>query len=285
MNLSYLTGLSSWEAPTIYVSFSGGRTSAYMAHRLQHEYAGKLFFVFANTGCEDERTLIFIERCDQEWGLNLVWLEAVTHSQMGVGNTHRIVNFQTASRNGEPFEAMIKKYGIPNRNFPHCTRELKRRAINHYIRQNQNGDKKYFIAIGIRSDEPGRLRETAGADRIIYPLAHWFPTDKPFINGWWEDQPFHLELLEHEGNCQWCWKKNISKLVRIAVEHPERFDFPLRMEKENGLDRFGKPVTFFRENRSAAQILAMGQMVTPGAVQFKDHPDEDSGCSESCEVY
>ena len=63
-----------------------------------------------------------------------VWVEAVAHAERGIASTHRIVDFSTASRNGEPFEDVIKVYGIPNMNYLHCTRELKANAIRSYMR-------------------------------------------------------------------------------------------------------------------------------------------------------
>lgn len=88
------------------VSFSGGRTSAFMCKwlidNMSHEY--ELHFVFSNTGLEHEKTLEFVDRCDKEWNLNLVWIESVTHLKKGVGQTFIIVNYESASRNGEPFE-------------------------------------------------------------------------------------------------------------------------------------------------------------------------------------
>lgn len=114
------------------VSFSGGKTSAYMARRLQLELAGHfiLIFVFANTGQEREETLVFVDQCDREYGFGVVWVEAVIDPQPGNGTRHKVVNFHTAARDGEPFEEMIKKYGIPNKSYPHCTRELKEHEGN-----------------------------------------------------------------------------------------------------------------------------------------------------------
>ena len=60
------------------VSFSGGRTSAYMAwwlkEKMGHLY--NFFFVFANTGAKHEKTLEFVNNCDLFLKLNLTWLEA-----------------------------------------------------------------------------------------------------------------------------------------------------------------------------------------------------------------
>ena len=96
----------------IIVSFSGGRTSAYMGWWLKHHTEHELMFVFMNTGCEHPATLDFLERSDKEWGLNLVWLEAaVNHNGKGrgFGTKHKVVTYETAARNGEPMEAVIQK--------------------------------------------------------------------------------------------------------------------------------------------------------------------------------
>lgn len=265
------------------VSFSGGKTSAYMAKRLKDEYsqAYEMAFIFANTGEENEETLIFVDRCDREWQLNLIWVEAEVHHDKRLGSTHRLVNFTTASRKGEPFKEVIKKYGIPNKAYPHCTRELKLNPMESYFRS--LGWTDYLRAVGIRIDEPKRLGTKRG---IVYPLAHWFSTTKVEINDWWEEQPFTLNLPEHRGNCKWCWKKSLSKHIRIAQETPEVFDFPARMERDYGLaghNEDGRPRTFFREHRSTRDIITLAQLLN--APKITNDPDENSGCSESCEAF
>jgi 3'-phosphoadenosine 5'-phosphosulfate sulfotransferase (PAPS reductase)/FAD synthetase len=115
-----------------------------MAWEIKRRYSGayQIIFGFANTGKEREETLVFVDRCDREWGLNLVWVEALVNHDQRKSSGHKIVSFETAARNGEPFEEVIKKYGIPNKPFPHCTRELKRNALQSYLlRENQNQKK------------------------------------------------------------------------------------------------------------------------------------------------
>lgn len=254
--------------------------------RLRDEYSDiyDMAFVFANTGQEHEKTLQFAERCSKEWSIPIVWVEAVVHHNEKLGCTHRIVDFNTASRHGEPFEEVIKKYGIPNKSYPHCTRELKLNPIRSYMKA--LGWEEYLTAIGIRSDEPRRIRKDAEAAGIIYPLVSMFPTDKPAINDWWEEQPFQLDLLEHQGNCTWCWKKSLKKHVMLAQESPEIFEFPARMEATYGLSGYNEDGTkrvFFRERRSTKDIVSIAQLLNP--TPYANRPDDDSGCSESCEAF
>src|SRR5690349_17014058 len=112
-----LDSLIECKSDNVLVSFSGGRTSAYMCHLMLNDpyWSSKnLVFVFANTGKEREETLKFVDRCDRFFGLNLVWVEAKVVHEHGVGTTYTVTNFKDAKRNGEPFEETIRKYGIPN---------------------------------------------------------------------------------------------------------------------------------------------------------------------------
>jgi hypothetical protein len=267
------------------VSFSGGRSSAYMAWKLLDEDWHNTFnleFVFANTGKEREETLLFVHRCAEEWDIPIVWVEAVVH-EAGAACTHRIVNYATASRCGEPFEAVIQKYGIPNMNYLHCTRELKANPIRSYVQS--LGWEDYKILQGIRLDEPRRIKNPK--PNVMYPLVHVWPTLKWEILDWWKNQPFDLGLKDHQGNCDCCHKKHLPKLVRIAQENPGAFDWWGEMEEKYGLAGYnedGTPRTFFRGHRSAKDIVAMSKILTvPPATLFDE--EEDAGCSESCEAF
>ncbi len=273
------------------VSFSGGQTSGYMAKVIKEAYEGdyeKVIYVFGNTGEEDERCLRFVDRCDKEYGLGVVWVEAEIYHGERKGTGHRVVTFDTASRRGEPYEAHIQKYGIPNMKFPHCTRELKYRPIHSYAAS--LGWTEYETAIGIRTDERRRVANNATTDKIVYPLLDWFPSDKQDVNSFWEDQPFSLGMQEHEGNCRWCWKKSESKLLRLMTERPEAFEFPARMEAtyprigaEFLKDPTARDRTFFRGNRSVVDLRRLHAEI--GSRSIPSAGDVDAGCSESCELY
>lgn len=252
----------------------------------------EMVVVFANTGEENEATLQFVHNCDVNFGFNTVWLEADVDPTPRKGTKAKIVSFETASRNGEPYENVIKKYGIPNQSHPMCTRELKLAPMRYYIK-NMLGwaGKDVFCAVGIRDDETRRVSKQKEDNNLIYPLIEWLPSDKQDINDWWDEQSFNLNLKEHQGNCKWCWKKSNGKLFMVMDENPSYFDFPERMEKlyKNVRAPYGERV-FFRGNRDTLTMRELYQetWVSAGKVgtfAYKVNArDEDSGCSESCEI-
>ena len=272
-------------ADRLLISFSGGRTSAYMTLRLL-EHIELLYsdwaVVFANTGREHPATLDFVRRCDDHFGFNVVWVEAEVHEGR-VACTHRVVDPSEASVDGEPFERVIAKYGIPNKSYPHCTRELKLNPIHSYVKS--LGWEDYETAIGIRADEQRRVAKSSPYN-IVYPLAHWWPTDKAGVNDFWAQQSFNLDIPEHLGNCVACWKKSLKKLTMVAHERPFEFEWTARMEREYGhIGRWDDRV-FFRENMSTKQLLDTAGLVNIEYLRRQpDRPDEDGGCSESCEIY
>jgi hypothetical protein len=263
------------------VSFSGGRSSALMAALIKRFWGSQyeIVFIFANTGKEREETLIFVDSCDREWGLGVVCVEAVVHDGR-VGCMHRVVDFAKAYRVWEQFETVIQKYGIPNMNYLHCTRELKANPIRSYVQS--IGWTEYITAQGMRVDEPKRIKPK---DDVIYPLAHTWPTTKAQVLDWWKQMPFDLGLKDHQGNCDGCHKKNITKLVRIAQEAPHTFEWWGDMERKYGLAGHnvdGNPRTFYRGYRSAEDVLAMSKLLVLPPLPDEE---EDAGCSESCEAF
>lgn len=300
------------------ISFSGGRTSAYMTKLLLDHFSDQYEFIvtFANTGLEHEKTLEFVNSCDKHFGFNTVWLEAVINPEKGQGTTHKIVTFETASRNGEPFHAMIQKYGIPNPSYLHCTRELKLQVMHSYLRSIGLNHKDIPTAIGIREDETRRVNKKANEVKITYPLIDLFPSDKQDVLNWWSLQKFDLGLEEWDGNCKGCFKKSFKKIFKQLDSDPTVLDFHIEMEKlyprvgnsteyvkvsyldDNGeqlYDDDDQPLfkykrrpdrVFFRGNVAAKELHKM-------YLEHKTKPDYedlqlsifDGGCSESCEVY
>jgi len=286
------------------LSFSGGETSAYMllwAKKNLFPQYDEWVVTFANTGQENEQTLEFVDRVQRFADVPVVWVEAVVHHGSRKGSTHKVVDFETASRNGEPFEEVIKKYGIPNHTFQPCTRELKTNPMESYRRGLGWKLGTYQTAIGIRADEPQRIRPDAASKNLIYPLAHMHRVSKKHINAFWESMPFRLELTGYQGNCKWCWKKTLRKHLTIITETPEAYEFPERMEKMyafNGARADGdtEPRRFFRRNRTVQdlrELAARGDFemfhddarIYPEPDLFDLDEGETDGCVESCEAY
>lgn len=287
------------------ISFSGGKTSAFMAYYLVNKYpCREKVVVFANTGKEDEETLRFVDKCDKAFGLNVFWVEAVVNPEMGKGVRAKVVDFTTASRKGEPFEAVIKKYGIPNGAAPHCSKFLKKQTIKSFIRK-QIGWKQYETAIGIRADETNRINwEQAKKERTVYPLVTDFRVDKAYINRFWDKQPFTLNLKSYQGNCDLCYKKSKRNLLTLILENPERLLWWDQMEQKYKMfipesrqhnENLKPPFHFFRENLSAQDLKEEAALPFEKArdehdtnklqlLMFSD-PDLDftDGC-QTCEV-
>lgn len=280
--------------PTLFVSVSGGKTSMKMAKLLKDKKSNNLnlIFTFANTGLEHEETLVFLNRCDKEFNLGVVWLEAVISKIKGVGVRHKIVDFETASRNGEPFESQIEKEGIPNVQFPKCSERLKRFVMESYKRS-VGFRSLHMTAIGIRSDEVDRMNHDLMQKKAVcYPLVSEFPETKKSVNKWWSEQDFNLNIPEHYGNCVTCFKKSDRKLFTIAKHTPEYFDFFKRMEIKHGRSgtvRDGDDDRkFFRGYRSSDQIIAsskgaFNEFVEDG--ETFEQIDLEFGCGSSCDAY
>lgn len=297
------------------ISFSGGRTSAYMTKMLLDNFSDQYDFIvtFANTGAEHEKTLEFINNCDKHFRFNTVWLEADVTQEKGIGTGFKVVTFETASRGFEPYENVVKKYGIPNPAYPHCTRELKLAPMRSYLKSLGINHKKIKTAIGIRMDETRRVSKTQQDMNITYPLIDIFPVDKEDVIDWWSKQPFDLEIEEWDGNCKGCYKKSFKKIFKQLDNDPSFMDFYLKMEDlyptqgntssviehfyydDNGnymLDENGNLLkyytkrpdrVFFRGNTSARILLDLYKEdrggLDPSLYTL------DGGCSESCEVY
>lgn len=284
-------------------SFSGGRTSAYMLWRALEAYGGRLpsdhVVVMANTGREDPRTLKFASQVSSNFGVDVVLVEAVTRHNQRASSGHRVVTLLDHSRDGEPFEQMIRKYGIPNKASPHCTRELKANAIRSYLQEGLGWKAgSYKKAIGIRADEADRA--TNQAEGCVYPMVKAFIT-KEDVYSFWKQQSFDLYVPEELGNCVDCYKKTLRKHLTLAKRNPEVFEFTRRMEAQYGLvgPEFSKVPppepgyrrVFFRDHMSVADIFARAEEPFEPFVDGRQAYDPDLDASggacgeEACEPF
>lgn len=243
----------------IVVSFSGGRTSAFMSQYIinsdKYEDYDKVF-VFANTGKEHEKTLEFVNRCDKEYKMNLVWVE---NDEDNEGNlSFKIVNYETASRNGEPFEKVIKRRNaIPSTEAPYCSEYLKQYPINKYLKSIGISKHNAKTALGIRYDERNRVNWTTAKEKnIFYPLVTDFPVDSNFIRNYWDAQCFDLGLKDYEGNCDLCYKKSNRKLLTLILENKGIENW--WQEMENKYSKDGE-LRMYRGGKTVEDLVEMSK--------------------------
>jgi len=270
------------DGPTC-ISFSGGRTSAYMLWRLLQSNGGlpeEAIVCFDNTGKEDEATLRFVNRCSKEWGVKIVWLE-----YHGI-KEFRVVDFETASRNGEPFEAVISQRGgiLPNQVSRYCSSELKTRTTHRYLRS--QGWSEWDTFIGIRADEPRRVakfranpRPETKSEEVHMPLAI-AGIGAQDVAKFWREQSFDLELPNMNGktmhgNCDLCFLKRPHQVLSLIAEKPSRATWWIAQEEKASKVANTQYGGRFADDRPSYQQMAK---YAASQVDFIGHDEESIPC-------
>lgn len=227
------------------ISFSGGRTSAYMLWRILQAHGGTLpddvHVTFANTGKEREETLRFVHDCATHWGVRVRWLEFRSRlTSLPIGERFEEVGFNSASRAGEPFEALIVSKGYtPNAVTRFCTSELKVRVMKWFMQS--LGYTNWVNVVGLRADEMHRVAKSRVKPREPWtnalPLADAGITNR-IVRAFWREQPFDLQLLPFEGNCDGCFLKARPKLWEVERTKPGTLQWWSDMETGPGKGRF-----------------------------------------------
>ncbi len=254
------------EGPAV-ISFSGGRTSAYMLRRILDAYKGGLpdnvHAAFANTGREMPATLDFVQRCGAAWNVPIVWLEFTARRHDG----YREVSHNSASRNGEPYAALIAmKKALPNPVQRWCTSELKVLTITRWVRA-MYGYPEWANVVGIRADEAHRLRDGMTAPMVPAGVT------KADVLAFWKEQPFDLRLNgPWEGNCDGCFLKSRGAIQRMQRDYPERMRWWAEQET----------AATFRSDREPYD--AMAEYVSRNPRMRLEREDRLLGALESCGV-
>jgi 3'-phosphoadenosine 5'-phosphosulfate sulfotransferase (PAPS reductase)/FAD synthetase len=189
---------------------------------------------FQNTGKEDEATLAFVHECETRWNVKIHWIEYRNNDQ-----GYAVVNYETASREGEPFEELIQKNNyLPSAVKRICTAQLKIRPQAKYMRDlGIFGDTGYSVIenmcwVGIRADEQRRATKIADKSRV--PL--WAAgVTKETVGEFWRNQPFDLGLPNNNGvtmhgNCDLCFLKPMAQIASLVAEKPSRAVWWAKME-------------------------------------------------------
>lgn len=253
-------GMKHYRLPAghVHIAFSGGRTSAYMLHQIAEANGGipadRCVVAFCNTGREMPQTLDFVAEVGDRWNIPIVWLEYRAEAPL-----FEIVSHNSASRNGEPFEALIrKKNGLPYKFARFCTSEMKVHCSTRYLRS--IGWDHWQSAIGIRADERHRLPKKPLRDR----WQPWHPLSaagvgRRIVARFWDAQPFDLELPSVNGrtslgNCDGCFLKSEAARAALARDHPDRFAWWSDMEAMCSREGWGGRNQTFLDGQSYAEL-------------------------------
>lgn len=249
------------DGPTV-ITVSAGRTSAYLLRRLLDANGGlpsETTVLNCNTGKEEEASLRFIRDIEQHWSVPITMLE------YRLGGNFEVVDFETASRNGEPYEAVIQQRGgvLPNPRARYCSSEMKTRTMHRYLRS--LGWTEWETFIGIRADEPRRAAkfrfnphpETKN-EYVRTPLVDALVTSRE-IGEFWRNQPFDLELPNMNGktmhgNCDLCFLKPAHQVFSLVAEKPNRAIWWAEQEKKAESVAHGDGCRFRNDRPSYAQM-------------------------------
>jgi 3'-phosphoadenosine 5'-phosphosulfate sulfotransferase (PAPS reductase)/FAD synthetase len=231
------------------VGISGGRTSAYLGEQILKAHGGSLppdvHFTFQNTGRELPQTLEFVDALQKRWGVPLVWLEYDRVYGDLERPRYKIVTFETASRNSEPFDRFLKYYDdyrkaekdeppiLPNVANRMCSDRMKIKATEWYMRHLGYDDWDTYL--GIRADEQIRFHRQMRANEkggrrweSVMPLYRAGVTKRD-VNAYWASQDLDL-AIDSDG----CFMKHDLKLIRMFQEYPERGVWWINQEQRTG---------------------------------------------------
>ena len=233
------------EGPAL-ISFSGGRTSAFMLKQIINAHGGTLpddiYVTFANTGKEMPETLDFVQACSEHLGVKVHWLELEMADERPVYRTKE-VTYETASRDGKPFEALIgRRSYLPNPVARFCTAELKIRRMKDFMWK-MKGYKHWDNVLGLRYDEPRRVSSSRNAsDRErwgnLMPMYDAKHTVKDVLE-FWQKANFDLTLPSIDGqtlagNCDLCFLKGRKTLTKLIKERPDLTTWWIAQENRIG---------------------------------------------------
>ena len=246
--------------------------------------------VFCNTGDELPETYDFVQAFTDKLGVKITWLERAGE-KTNLPARLKLVDYDMAARNGEPFDAMlIKKKRLPNVVQRACTSDLKV-SLSHAYARGVLGWKKYSKVIGFRGDEIARFIKLFECDKK--GRDSWkregLPPQCPMVRAsvsnaivkeFWKDQPWRLEIESWEGNCSGCFLKGTKILVAMERKRPGVLN---RMRDRERLFRtkvsgFKKSAQFDKE-RTYEEIIRIAR----SQIDIEDIEDdrvEDCNCHD-----
>tara|TARA_R110000824_G_C15133952_1_gene669324 strand:+ start:77 stop:952 length:876 start_codon:yes stop_codon:yes gene_type:complete len=283
----------------ILCTVSAGYSSIMMALKIKEWHPDhKVVYVMANTSKEHKESLIFMNKCDEYFGLEINWIEAIFNQKRGKGVDFRVVKYKDLKTKGEIFEDGIKKLGISSKINAWCNRDMKQVPVKKFA-DSVFGFNNYSIAVGMRADEMDRVGKAYKTNNTFYPLLDNGITTKD-RNKFWSKQPIKIEIPAYKGNCDLCYKKSNRKIMTVLKEEPDRAEWWNNMiKKYSKISIEGKPsynsyaenggMNFYRQNISLDELIKMAsepfKTATDEYVYENDLFDKEEECGSGCSIF
>lgn len=198
------------------LGLSGGRDSAALAvYMRQHHPELEIEYFFTDTGKELPEVYEYLGRLEGFLGKPILRL-----------NPDR------------DFDFWLKQYNdfLPSQQARWCTRQLKLRPFEHWVRPMLEDGSKVYSYVAIRSDEEYREAYASKHKNLVIKL--------PFKNAG-IDKAGVIEVLDSAGlglpsyyswrtrsGCTFCFFQQKIEWVRLRERHPEAFEEAKRYEKD-----------------------------------------------------
>lgn len=292
------------------VSFSGGRTSAYMVYLIEQmrksgEWTSPTEYIFMDTGAEHPETYEFIKKCVDHFGIELTCLRGNFEQPIGKGSDYQVLDISECNHdmiNG-PMAQILKKYGTPTVMGAWCTSRMKEETHDKYC-NDVFGAGNYVTWLGIRADEQSRLK--IGKRPDLRYMAEISDFEKEDVLDFWSGMQFDLKIEEHLGNCVFCIKKSINKIALAARDEPE-LAAQWMQAIESATDRLNQPTektvddlfpyqytqhvkkgVMYRNHNSMESIIVKFALHSRDEIydSIRSMKRKETGsCSESCEAF
>lgn len=224
------------------LGISGGRDSAALAVYMRQTRPDlDLEYFFTDTGKELTEVYTFLDRLEGFLGKQILRL-----------NPDR------------GFDFWLQEYGhfLPSPRTRWCTRQLKLRPLEHWLRPALDAGVKVHSYVAIRADEPARegyqsthpnmtvhlpLRE-AGVDRAgVLEILRQSDVGEPAYYKW-----------RSRSGCTFCFYQQKIEWVRLHEHHPDRFQEAVAYEKTALAE--GSPFTW-SDGESLLELLARSDQI------------------------
>lgn len=207
------------EDKAVYVaSWSGGKDSTFMVDQLLRNGDPLDIIVFSNTGYEFEEMYTYIDKVKEYWEQRYD-VKIVLLNKGAAGRKIWSTWAEGKFSRGE-YKGIVR--GFPfSIGMSWCTRELKIKPYENYIKSILKEDQYVISYIGIAFDEPKRITKEKN---VLYPIFDWKIIEKD-VEEILIKRGLHNPLYNHFGRtgCYLCPKQNLKSLFKLWKFYPKEW--------------------------------------------------------------